>query len=85
MHVFVDDVDMNATADSEEASFREVANGTHRLLTEFKRVLGLKPGINKCVFLGSTPGVRNRLAASMAALPRGQQIAVKPWGKKLGI
>ena len=36
LHVFVDDVDMNTTTDTEEASFREVANGTQRLLTEFK-------------------------------------------------
>ena len=85
LHVFVDDVDMNATADSEEASSREVARGTQRLLTEFKRVLGLTAGISKCVLLGSTPGVRNQLAAAMAALPRGQQIAVKSWGKKLRI
>ena len=40
LHVFVDDVDMNTTADTEEASFREVAKGTQRLLTEFKEFWG---------------------------------------------
>ena len=85
LYVFVDDVDINNTAESAEASSREVAKGTQRLLTEFKRVLGLKAGISKCVLLGSTPAVRNHLTTAMAALPRGQQIKVKPWGKKLGI
>ena len=85
LHVFVDDVDMNNTARTEQSSSHEVVRATTRLLTEFQRVLGLRPGISKCVLMGSTATIRTQLMEAMKALPPEQRIPVKPWGKKLGV
>ena len=83
--MFVDDVDINSTGETAEATSHEVIRATRRLLTEFERVLGLKVGIHKSVLLGSTSGVRRRLMDAMRALPRERRIPVQVWGKKLGV
>ena len=84
LHVFVDDVDLNAThAIADEAAFA-VAKATERLLAEFEG-LGLKVGIHKCMVLDSCKKVRDRLVAQMGGLSRGCEIPLKSWGKKLGV
>ena len=50
LHVFVDDVDINATHDTADGAAWAGAKATDRLLTEFER-LGLKVGLHKCLSL----------------------------------
>ena len=84
LHVFVDDVDFNAThAVADQAAF-EVAKAAERLLTEFER-LGLKVGIHKCMVLGSSKAVRDKLMAHLGGLSRACDIPLRSWGKKLGV
>ena len=85
LQVFVGDVDINSTADTEDATSHEVVKATGRLLTEFHRFLCLEVGIHKCVLLGSSAGVRARLTAATNALPRERRIPVRTWAKKLGV
>ena len=83
LHVFVDDVDINATRNTADDAAFVVSKATERLLTEFKR-LGLKVGLHKCMVLGSCKKVKDRLLVHISVLSRGRCIPIKVWGKKLG-
>ena len=80
LHVFVDDVDVNASHDTADAAAFAVAKATNRILTVFER-LGLKVGISKCMVLGSCKKVKDKLATFMGGLSRGSEIPLKTWGK----
>ena len=84
LHVFVDDVGMNATQSTPDETAEQLGRATERLLTELDR-LGLKVGIHKCMVLGSSKAVRDALARFMGGLARACEIPLQAWGKKLGV